>query len=370
MTAVHNDSRASDAPAEDTKRFGQRIAAAVDAAGVTFLLSIGHRTGLFDTMAELPPASSAEIAEAAGLNERYVREWLGGMVAGQIIDYDPSTSTYVLPRHRIPVLTRAGGTRNLASVAMSLPPLGAVEEQIIECFRHGGGVPYSAYARFTDLQAEQSAQVLDALLIDEILPLVAGLPEQLRAGVDVADFGCGAGHAVNLMAREFPASRFVGLDFSDEAVAAGTAEARDFGVVNAAFECRDLAEVTLTEVYHVITAFSTIHDQAQPARVLSNIYAALRPGGVFLMADIKASSQLEDNVGVLGRPYTYAMSTMHCMPVSLALDGAGLGTAWGRQLATSMLTEAGFTDVLVEELKADPGKYYYIARKQPQVSAA
>jgi SAM-dependent methyltransferase len=360
MTAVDDDSTA---PAEDTKRFSQRIAAAVDGASVTMLLSIGHRTGLFDTMAGLPPATSAEIAEAAGLQERYVREWLGGVTAGEIVDYDPSASTYSLPPHRVPVLTRAGGTRNLAPMAVSLPPLGAIEDQIIDCFRHGGGVPYSAYQGFTERQAEQSAQMIDTLLIDEVLPLVDGLPEKLRTGVDVADFGCGSGHAANVMARAFPASRFTGIDFADEAVAAGTAEAAEFGVTNAAFERHDLAEVNITEAYDVITVFDAIHDQAQPARVLSNIYAALRTGGVFLMVDIKASSRVEDNVGVLGRPYTYTMSTMHCMPVSLALDGAGLGTAWGRQLATSMLAEAGFTDVAVEELKADPGKYYYTARK-------
>lgn len=353
-----------DAPAEDTKRFAQRVAAAIDGASVTMLLSVGHRTGLFETMAGLTPATSAEIASAAGLQERYVREWLGGMAAGQIVDYDPSTATYVLPPHRAAVLTKSGGTRNLAPVAMSLPALGAVEDQVVACFRRGGGVPYSAYHGFTERQAEQSARLVDALLIDQILPLVDGLPGRLRAGVDVADFGCGSGHAVNLMARAFPASRFTGIDFADDAIAAGTAEAKRFGVTNAAFWCGDLASVDFVEQYHVVTAFNTIHDQAQPARVLGNIYAALRPGGVFLMADVKASSRVEDNVGVLGRPYTYAMSTMHCMPVSLALDGAGLGTAWGRQLATAMLAEAGFTDVTVEELKPDPSKYYYIAHKQ------
>lgn len=362
MAAVHDDP-GTGVENEDTKQFGQRIAAAIDGASVTMLLSIGHRTGLFDTMAGLPPATSAEIAQAAGLQERYVREWLGGLVAGCVIDYDPAASTYVLPGHRVAVLTRAGGTRNLASVAMSLPSVGAVEDRIIECFRDGGGVPYSAYHGFTIRQAEQSAQMLDALLLDEIVPLVDGLPERLRDGADVADFGCGAGHAINLMARAFPASRFTGIDFSDEAVAAAITEALALGVDNAVFEAQDLAAVELIEAYDVITAFNTIHDQARPAQVLSKIYAALRPGGTFLMVDMKASSRLEDNVGVLGRPYIYAMSTMHCMPVSLALNGAGLGTAWGWQLATAMLTEAGFADIVVEELEADPGKYYYIARK-------
>ena len=104
----------------------------------------------------------------------------------------------------------------------------------------------------------------------------------------------------------------------------------------------------------MITVFDAIHDQAQPARVLRNIYRALRPGGILLMVDIKASSQLEDNVGVPLATYLYTVSTMHCMSVSLGLDGAGLGTCWGRQLATSMLADAGFGDVTVTRDRVRP----------------
>ncbi|MBS9533569.1 class I SAM-dependent methyltransferase [Mycobacterium sp. M1] len=335
----------------------------VDAASAAILVSIGHRTGLFDTLAGRPPATSAAIAEAAGLNERYVREWLGGMVTGRVVDYDPATSTYTLPAQRAAVLTRAAGVDNLASLAMSVPMMGEVEEQIVDCFRDGGGLPYSAYPRFHAIQAEQSAQILDAALIDEILPLVDGLQERLYAGIDVADIGCGSGHAVNLMAREYPLSRFTGIDFSDESLAVAVAEAGSLGVRNAVFEARDVARLQLTEAYDVVTAFDSIHDQAQPAQVLAGIHAALRSGGVFLMADIKASSLLEENVGVPLASYLYAISTMHCMSVSLAFDGAGLGTVWGHQLATRMLRDAGFTDVTVAEVAADPGNYYYLARK-------
>jgi 2-polyprenyl-3-methyl-5-hydroxy-6-metoxy-1,4-benzoquinol methylase len=362
----------SSAAGETAEEFSERMVAAIDSASLTILMSIGHQTGLLDTMAGLGPASSAQIADAAGLNERYVREWLGGMTTGHIIDYDAEHGTYSLPPHRAVVLTRAAGAHNLALVAQFVPLLGEVEQKIIGCFRAGGGLPYSEFPRFHALMAETSGPVFDAALVDVVLPLVDGLVERLRSGADVADFGCGSGHAVNVMARAFPASRVTGLDFSDEAVATGVKEAARLGLTNASFERQNLAQLDCAsktsktskkEVYDVITVFDAIHDQAQPARVLQNIHRALRPGGVFLMADIKASSRLEDNVGVPMSTYLYTTSLMHCMTVSLALDGAGLGAVWGTQLATAMLADAGFDDVRVAEVESDPINNYYIARK-------
>lgn len=305
---------------ETTEEFTERIAATLDGASLTILLSIGHQTGLLDTMAGLPPSTSAQIADAAGLDERYVREWLGGMTTGRVVEYDADTAAYSLPAHRAGVLTRAAGPQNLAVVAQFLPLLGEVEQKIIGCFRAGGGLPYSEFPR-------------------------------------------GSGHAINVMAQAFPASRFTGIDFSEQAIATGIREAADRGLTNATFESHDLSELDKPEAYDVITVFDAIHDQARPARVLENIYRALRPGGVLLMADIKASSRLEENVGVPMSTYLYTTSLMHCMTVSLALDGAGLGTAWGTQLAVAMLGDAGFDDVRVAEIEADPINNYYIARK-------
>ncbi|KLO31984.1 class I SAM-dependent methyltransferase [Mycobacterium haemophilum] len=354
---------APETASETTEAFTERIVAAIDSASLALLMSVGHQTGLLDTMAGLPPATSTQIADAAGLNERYVREWLGGVTTGHVVDYDAEAQTYSLPAHRAAVLTRAAGPDNLALVAQFIPLLSGVEQQIIGCFRDGGGVPYSEFPRFHSLMAETSGAVFDAALVDVVLPLVDGLPERLRSGVDVADFGCGSGHAVNVMARAFPASRFTGLDFSDEAIAVGTAEAARLGLGNAAFESHNLAQLAKAAAYDVITVFDAIHDQAQPARVLENIYRALRPGGVLLMADIKASSQLEDNVDVPMSTYLYTTSLMHCMTVSLALQGAGLGAVWGRQLATTMLGDAGFDDVRVVEIESDPINNYYVAYK-------
>lgn len=348
---------------ETVEAFTDRMVSAIDNASLTLLLSLGHQTGLLETMANLAPSTSAEIAEAAGLDERYVREWLGGMTTGRVVDYDPESGTYTLPAQRAAVLTSAAGPNNLALVAQFVPLLSEVEQKILGCFRAGGGLPYSEYPRFHTLMAQQSGVVFDAGLVDVVLPLVDGLPERLGAGADVADFGCGSGHAVNVMAQAYPASRFTGIDFSEEAITTGRDEAARLGLKNVTFESHDLPALDKEAAYDVIVVFDAIHDQAQPTRVLENIHRALRPGGVFLMADIKASSRLEENVGVPMSTYLYTVSLMHCMTVSLAHDGAGLGAAWGTQLATSMLAEAGFDDVVVAEVESDPINNYYIARK-------
>lgn len=348
---------------ETTEEFADRMVATIDGASLAILLSIGHQTGLLDKMAALGAATSAQIADATGLNERYVREWLGGMTTGHVVDYDAGAGTYALPAHRAAVLTRAAGPDNLALVALFLPQLGEVEQKIVRCFREGGGLPYSEFPRFHALMAEQSATVFDLALVDVVLPLVDGLPERLRSGADVADLGCGSGHAINVMAQAFPNSRFTGIDFSEQAISTGVQEAARLGLTNATFESHNLTALDKTDAYDVITVFDAIHDQAQPAQVLENIYRALRPGGVFLMADIKASSRLEENVDIPMSTYLYTVSLMHCMTVSLALDGAGLGTAWGSQLAISMLGDAGFGDVQVAEIESDPINNYYIATK-------
>ena len=120
----------------------------------TLLVSIGHQTGLFDVMSGLPPSSADEISQATGLNDRYVREWLAGMTVSGIVEHDPSAGSYTLPAEHALCLTRAAGPDNLASFAQYVALFGELEQQIVACFRTGGGVPYSAMPRFQKLQAE------------------------------------------------------------------------------------------------------------------------------------------------------------------------------------------------------------------------
>jgi 2-polyprenyl-3-methyl-5-hydroxy-6-metoxy-1,4-benzoquinol methylase len=349
----------------DTKRaeaFAGGILGMVNGGFLSLMMSIGHRTGLFDTLATLPPSSSEEIAHAARLDERYVREWLGAMVVGRIVEYAPETQTYHLPQEHALCLTRAAGPDNLANISQFVSLMGNVEGDIVEIFRKGGGLDYSAFARFHELMAEESAVMLEATLLTRTLPLVPGLAERLESGIDVADIGCGRGMAIVMMARQFPRSRFVGIDFSTEAIEWARAEAQREGLDNARFVLQDAAQFGGPPAYDLITAFDAIHDQAAPRRVLRGIHEALRPDGVFLMADIAASSHLEQNLDNPLAPLLYSISTMHCMTVSLAQGGEGLGTCWGEEKARELLAEAGFSIVEVTSLEGDLMNAYYVCR--------
>jgi SAM-dependent methyltransferase len=285
------------------------------------------------------------------------------MTTARVVEYEPTVRTYFLPREHAAFLTRAAGPDNLAKVTQFITLLAGVESPVVDCFRHGGGVTYSAYTEFHRLMAEDSGAVFDAALIDSILPLVPGLPDRLEQGIDVADIGCGSGHAINLMAQAYPRSRCTGYDFSDEGIAAARAEASYFGLRNAEFVVRDVTQLGERERFDLVTAFDAIHDQAHPATVLAEIAASLRPGGTFLMVDVDASSNLEDNLDHPLGTFLYGVSTMHCMTVSLSLGGDGLGTVWGRQQAERMLRDAGFTSVEVARVDADDFNAYYVAHK-------
>src|ERR671917_934659 len=345
------------------EEFAERMVDVLNSGSIALMTSIGHRTGLFGAMMGLPPSTSEQIASAAGLNERYVREWLGAMLVGGIVEHDPENATYHLPREHGAFLTRAASPDNIAAFAQYIPLLGSVEDGIVESFKNGGGVPYSAFPRFHEVMAEDSGQTVLPALTEHILPLVPGLSERLEEGIDVLDVGCGSGRALHLMARTFPNSRFLGYDFSEEAIARARAEAQEHGTTNVRFEVKDAAALDEESSYDLITTFDAVHDQAKPAAVLKGIADALKDDGVYLMQDIAGSSHHHNNLDHPIGPFLYTVSTMHCMTVSLAQGGEGLGAMWGEEKAKEMLKDAGFIKVEVKQLPHDIFNNYFIITK-------
>ncbi|AFY62031.1 methyltransferase domain-containing protein [Synechococcus sp. PCC 6312] len=343
--------------------FAERLLGIINSGALSLMVSLGHRARLFDALADLPQATSQAIAEAANLNERYVREWLKAMVVGRIVDYDPVKKTYHLPAEHSVFLTRAATADNMATFAQYIPVLASVEDKILDCFQNGGGVPYSEFSRFHQVMAEDSGQTIVAALEDHILPLVPNLQDRLERGIDVLDVGCGSGRAMNKLASLFPNSRFTGYDLSETAIATAIAEAQEKQLNNARFQVQDTTQLGEVEQYDWITTFDAVHDQARPDWVLQNIYQALRPGGVYLMQDIHASTAVEGNLEHPVAPLLYTVSCLHCMTVSLAAGGLGLGTMWGQEKALELLQEAGFEQVEIRQLAHDVMNDYYITYK-------
>ena len=346
---------------EAVEAFAGRIGGAFVEGITTAMVALGHKVGLFEAAA-VGPATSSELAGRAGLDERYVREWLGSMTTAGIISYDPPSSTYTLPVEHAAVLTGAGAS-NMAATAQMVTFLSAFVDPVSEVFRTGGGVAYDAYRPgFTSVMDDINRRLYDEALIPVYVPLVEGLREKLTTGARVADLGTGAGHPLNLLAQAFPGSTFVGFDIAADALAAGSAEAAAWGLDNVAFERRDVADLDERATFDVVFAFDAIHDQADPAGVLRNARRALKDDGVFVMIDIKASSHLEDNCANPLAPMLYGVSVLHCMTVSLAYGGAGLGTVWGEQVACEMVRDAGFSSVEVHEIPQDPFNIVYVCR--------
>jgi SAM-dependent methyltransferase len=342
--------------------FQARMIEVLNSSFLGLAMSLGHHLGLFDTMAGRDWATSAEIALTTGLQERYVREWLAAMVVGHIVEYD-GVGKYRLPPEHSAAISREAGLGNMASRMCFIGYLGQVEEDVVTAFREGGGVPYSRYPRFLEQLASHNAAGFDANLLSVTLPLVDGLEERLRQGIDVLDVGCGHGRAINLMAQAFPASRFLGVDVAAPSIEGARAEAASRGLRNVRFELCDAATLGERESFDFITTFDAIHDQVDPARVLHGIYAALRPGGTYLCVDIGGSGDLLTDMDHPLAAFLYTVSLMHCMTVSLANGGAGLGTMWGEPLACQMFRNAGFGEAQVKRVPGDPIDIYYILRK-------
>ena len=340
--------------------FGRRILDVITDSALSMLITLGYRTRLFEAAAR-GPATSHELAERSGLQERYVREWLGAMVTAGFFTLDPTNGRCILPAEHAVWLT-GSSAHNLAPMTGTVGSYAGVLAELEQCFRDGGGVPSASYPALIDGRDDLCRRIYDEHLIKDFLGAVTGLSERLAAGIEVLDIGCGTGHAVNLMASAYPHSSFVGVDIVASALARAAEEGAAMGLANARFILLDVTELPPEPSYDVITAFDVVHDLRAPDIVLRRVHDALRPDGTFVMLDLNFSSQLEHNIGNPFAPLYYGISLMHCMTISLAESGAGLGAVWGRELATRMLGAAGFASVEIRSTPR-PQNCIYICRR-------
>ena len=313
-----------------------------DASGAltSILAGIGDRLGLFKDLAGNGPSTSAELASRKGIQERYAREWLGGMASAGYLEYDPATRNFRLPPEHAPALAQEDGPFFFGGIYQMFPAMVSVVDQITDAFCQGGGVHQSAYPpSFWDGLERFTAGWFENLLLQQWIPLMPEVEAKLKQGVDVADVGCGRGRALIKMAQAFPGSRYTGYDAFGPAVDRATERARKAGVADRVkFEQLDVVK-GLPQPFDIITTFDVVHDAVDPLGLLKAIRRALKPNGIYVCLDINCSDKLEGNAGPFGAMF-HGISVLYCMTTSLSNGGAGLGTL-------------GFHETKVRELSAE-----------------
>jgi 2-polyprenyl-3-methyl-5-hydroxy-6-metoxy-1,4-benzoquinol methylase len=199
-----------------------------------------------------------------------------------------------------------------------------------------------------------------------ILPLVPGLSDRLSKGIRMLDVGCGRGRILKKLATLYPGSRFTGMDLSQNAIEYARQEASRAQLDNLEFVVADLSEFDRAaepESFDFITTFDAIHDQARPLNVLKGIHRALKPDGVYLMQDISGSSHVHKDIEHPIGTFLYTISCMHCMTVSLAQGGEGLGAMWGEEMTREYLHKAGFHSITTQRLAHDIQNNWYVVTK-------
>lgn len=345
-----------------SEQFAARIGDMLNTGGVVTMMSVGHKLKVFDRMAELQSFTSEQIAQHAGLNERYLREWLAVMVVSGIVDFNAADKTYNFCAEHAACLTSNGALGNLAVFSQHTALLGQMEGSMIHCFKTGEGTKYGDYPCFHQIMAEDSAQTVVARLFEHILPLIPGIQARLERGIEVLDAGCGRGAALIAMARQYPNSRFVGYDLCGDAIKYANGQVAEQKLENIHFEQQDLTGYMEPERWDLITSFDAVHDQKDPQGLINGLKKSLKPGGTYLMQDIGGAAKLENNINFPFAALLYAVSCAHCTPVSIGQGGEGLGTMWGWETAETMLRQAGFVSVVHHHLEHDPMNVWFVSQ--------
>ncbi|MGA8117052.1 MAG: methyltransferase domain-containing protein [Actinocatenispora sp.] len=305
------------------------------------MLGLGMRIGLLDALRK-GPADAAELATRAGTHERSTREWLAMMTAAGYLRH--AAGTFRLRDGFDALLDPATAPLDLAVLLQMGPLAHKVMPELELSMRDGRGVPYSRYDPAEQMQDRMTGPLYDRVLVNEWVPAVAGLGDLLRDGVRAADLGCGAGRAVLLLAGAFPASTFVGYDQEPNALAYAARRAAERGLSNVEFRSQDLQQ-PVSERFHVVFAIDTVHDLPDPVGALRVARTMLRPGGVLVLVEPEASGDVDVDTAHPQAVQRYFSSVFHCMQVSLAAGGPGLGNRWGTDAVVETLRQAGFGQV-------------------------
>jgi 2-polyprenyl-3-methyl-5-hydroxy-6-metoxy-1,4-benzoquinol methylase len=333
------------APA-DIQAFLGQVVTDLSAAFSGVLVNVGRKLGLYQAMADLGTCTSATLADATGIRERYVREWLANQAAGGYVTYDATKQTYMLSQVQAMVLAHDQSPIFMAPAFEVAASFWLDEDKIVETFRSGEGLGWHAHNHRLFHGTESFFRTgYRAHLVNEWLPALDGVVERLKTGAKVADIGCGHGASTILMAQAFPKSHFIGIDYHEDSIATARRRATEQGVTrNITFEVKSATAFDGRD-FDLICFMDCLHDLGDPVGALTQCHKALKHDGTVLLVEPYAGNLLEENFNPLGRMF-YAASAMACTPNSLSQEvGLGLGAQAGENRLRQIAWEAGFSNL-------------------------
>jgi 2-polyprenyl-3-methyl-5-hydroxy-6-metoxy-1,4-benzoquinol methylase len=323
-----------------TRQVGVDFGAALTVA----LAHIGDRLGIFKLMADGTAVSIGTLAERTRLNERYLREWASTMAASGYLEYNAADETFRMNPEQAMVLAAENNTFFMAGAFQYAVACYRQIPKLAEAFRDGGGVPFTDFGADIVEAIERLFHAgYETWVAKEWIPAAGDTHEKLLEGADVAEIGCGAGQCLIPVALEYPRSLFHGFDVDQASIDRARLKADRSGLAGrVVFERIAAEQLPFENRFDLVMAFNCIHDMAQPRQVLQTVRRIIKSDGTFLWSEARAGDKLEENLTPQGRTM-YASSTMHCMTVSLAQRGEGLGSVIGPAKARMLALEAGFS---------------------------
>ena len=327
---------------EKLETFVERVVLDVGTAMRGGLAYIGDKLGIYKAMADSGPVTSEQLAELTGLNERYLREWLGSMTAAEYVEHDSEEDTYLLPpEHALPLADEEFPFFTGGFIQMVVPTV-TVAPKVAEAFRNGGGVSQDQYLPDMYEAIERgTAPWYKHHLVPTWIPAMPNVQRRLEDGGTACDVGCGGGLAAITIAKAFPQAKVFGYDIHPGSVERARRNAEEAGVADrVTFEVGGEDNLPSGK-FDFVTTFDVVHDSVDPVGLMTKVRESLSDGGTYLCLEMNASGDVDENVNPLGR-LLYSVSTLYCMTTSLAHDGAGIGACMGQHKAEELAEEAGY----------------------------
>jgi 2-polyprenyl-3-methyl-5-hydroxy-6-metoxy-1,4-benzoquinol methylase len=322
---------------------------------------VGDRLGLYRALRHRGPSTSSELAEAAGVNERYVREWLEQQATTGILDVDEERRFSLPPGHDEALLDETS-LNYVAPFGKLMVACVRPIDAVLGAFRTGDGVPYADYgADLHEGQAAFTRPLFEQLLGSEWLPAVPDVHERLHADppARVADVACGQGYSTMEIARAYPKVTVDGIDLDEASIEAAEKNLAGSGLEDrVTFHLRNAADPGLQGKYDFVYLHEALHDMSYPVDVLRACRGLLVEDGTMIVADERVADAFPALGDDVERMY-YGFSILHCLPVGMVGEGAaGTGTVMRADTVRRYAEEAGFSGFEVLPVENDFYRFY------------